>query len=105
MTTLQSLVDGAIDELKEQAQDARDIGDLIHEIADWWVPIYTHTILEVASSKIRLAFDEPELWPAFNGKPTPVNLIAANIYEAIVEALRDRYEKHPFIPQNCENDT
>ena len=104
MTTLQELVDGAIDELKDQAPEARDIGDLIHEIADWWVPIYTHTILEVASRRIRLAFEEPELWPAFNGKPTPVNLIAGNIYEAIVEALRQRHTENPFYFQDCSDD-
>jgi hypothetical protein len=34
MTTFQELVDGAIDEFKDQAPEARDIGDLIHEIAD-----------------------------------------------------------------------
>jgi hypothetical protein len=44
--------------------------------------------LEVGQSNLRLAVTEPELWPALDGKPTPVNILAANIYEWIVEELR-----------------
>lgn len=65
MTTMRDLIEGAVDELrdrqKEEELEEDKIGDCIHEIADSRVPIYTHTILEVASSEIWLAVWEPEL--------------------------------------------
>ena len=104
MTTLQHLIDGAIDELKDQAQHEWDIADLIHEIADWWVPVYTHTLLDIARSDIGLAFYEPELWPGFNGTNTPVNLIAANIYEAIIDALWKQHNTSNFLSYETADD-
>jgi hypothetical protein len=61
--------------------------DVIAEIADSSVPVYTSDLLELASQNNNLATDEPELGPAFGGEPTPVNIIAANIYEAVSDAL------------------
>lgn len=60
-----------------------EISDIIHEIADSNTPIYNWGILQYAANNIQLAVDEPEIGPAFDGTPTPVNIIAANIYEAI----------------------
>jgi hypothetical protein len=42
--------------------DHNQLSDLIHEIADGRVPIYTNQLLEVAQSNMRLAVDEPEVY-------------------------------------------
>lgn len=61
-TTWNKLVNDVIDELKEKSQEEfTDVSDLIHEIADSNVPIYTHDLLQLASDNFRLATVEPEL--------------------------------------------
>jgi|GEM_PF-3341164 len=66
--------------------------DLIHEIADGCVPVYTSQLLSLAAGCNELATATPELGPAFDGAPTPVNIIAANVFEAIEAALWDEWE-------------
>ena len=66
--------------------------DVIHEIADGSVPIYAYDIIQAAAEDVRLATAEPEIGPAFDGTPTPTNIIAANIFEAIEAALWDEWE-------------
>lgn len=66
-----------------------DYSDLVHEIADSLVPVYSYDIVQYAANDITLATDEPEIGPAFDGSPTPVNIIAANIYERLVTALNE----------------
>ena len=62
--------------------------DTIHEIADGCVPVYTSDLMEMAAGNYNdLATTEPELGPAFDGSSTPVNIIAANVFEAIEAAL------------------
>lgn len=68
-------------------ENGDDIGDVISEIADTNTPIYTYNILQYAVNNLNLATDEPEIGPAFDGTPTPINIIAANIYEAIAADL------------------
>ena len=63
--------------------------DTIHEIADSSVPIHTSDLMELAARDNNLALNEPELGPAFDGSATPVNIIAANVFEAIEAALWD----------------
>jgi hypothetical protein len=88
MDKLQDILDSAREELKEYAQgEIEEISDAIHEIADGQVPVYTSDLMELAAEDIALATREPELGPAFDGSPTPVNIVAANVYEAITEAL------------------
>ena len=92
METLQGCIDNAIETLQEWWEDgecrhARDIEDDIFEIADGAVPVYNSDLLEVAVDSPYVALSEPECGPAFDGTPTPINIIAANIYEAIIEAL------------------
>ena len=60
-----------------------DAHDTAHEIADGAVPVYYNRIAEVGASDLALILDEPEIGPAFDGSPTPVNIIAANIYERV----------------------
>ena len=61
--------------------------DAVHEIADSAVPVYNHDLITLAYNDMNLAVDVPELGPAFNGEPTPCNIIAANVYEAIANEL------------------
>jgi len=65
--------------------------DAIHEIADGSVPVYNHDILALAADDCGLATTEPELGPAFDGTPTPINIIAANIFEAIYDNLWEEW--------------
>ena len=113
METLQSCIDNAIETLKEWWEDgecrhARDIEDDIYEIADGAVPIYNSDLLEVAADSPMVAMAEPECGPAFDGTPTPINIIAANIYEAITEALhiaaRDLEEEADIAEWEAEED-
>lgn len=96
MTNIYDIIQDAISDFEDRIkdnEDATDIGDIIHEVADWWVPVYYYKLLQAALSDISLAIRVPELWPAFNGENTPVNLIAANIYERIVEELWKYYNE------------
>lgn len=61
--------------------------DLIHEIADSFVPISNYNIIGLAAETPHLALDVPDHGPAFNGKPTPINIIAGNIYEYLSQVL------------------
>jgi len=75
--------------MNEETNDLIELdSDIIHEIADGTTPVYHSDLLEVAMSSIgSIATVEPELGPAFDGRPTPTNIIAANIYEALCEAM------------------
>ena len=69
--------------------------DMIFEITDSCVPIYTYDLLAVAQSNLWLATYEPEMGPAFDGSPTPTNIIAANIFEAIEQDLFEFWDEIP----------
>ena len=58
-----------------------DYNGSLHEIVDGAVLVYHSELLRLASDNNDLATAEPELGPAFDGSPTPINIIAANIYE------------------------
>lgn len=63
--------------------------DTCHEIADNNVPIYHADLLEAAAEDYDLATDTPECGPAFDGEPTPVNIIAANYYERLINEAHE----------------
>ncbi len=98
--TLRSIIESAEESLTERLEEQDgDINDrirflddpseVIHEIADSAVPVYNYTLLHIAANDNEVALTEPEIGPAFDGSPTPVNIIAANIYEAITNALHE----------------
>ena len=90
MTTLHELGVYARDSLDEAVEyGITEISDTIHELADGLVPVYTHDLMSLAAENISLATDEPELGPAFGGEPTPVNIVAANVYEWLTAQLWD----------------
>lgn len=71
-------VDGLEDAIRELGDS-----DIIHEVVDGCVPVYNSTLLELAANTPDLALNEPELGPAFDGSATPINIIAANVFEAL----------------------
>ena len=82
MTTLQELRQHARENLDEAREyGIAEIADTVHEIADGLVPIYTSDLMQLAADNLDLATDTPELGPAFDGSPTPANIVAANVYE------------------------
>lgn len=84
--TIKSAKEEALERLAEEPET--DIHELAHEIADGSVPVYTHDLLVMAAEDdINLATNEPELGPAFDGSPTPANIIAANVYERIYQEV------------------
>lgn len=98
--TMKELFDNARDVLDESLLYAIEEGDLdperpdrfephdlIFEAADSSVPVYTSELMELAAENIELATSEPELGPAFGGEPTPTNIVAANVFEAIEQDL------------------
>lgn len=93
--TLGSIIDGAIAELNEWHKNNPnadpDYDGTMHEIADSSVPVYNSDLLDIAANDNEVAFREPEIGPAFDGTPTPINIIAANIYELVQEALYERW--------------
>ena len=77
--------------------------DMIFETADSSVPVYTYDLLTIAASDLWLATETPDLGPAFDGSPTPVNIIAANIFEAIEADLWEYWQD--VILEGNENET
>ncbi len=91
------LIDDVREELRDRFEEYPDDflrnepNDVISEIADTNTPLYTWDLMELAAENLNFATDEPELGPAFDGSPTPVNIIAANIYEAIEAECWDEW--------------
>lgn len=97
--TLRDIEQSATEDLRDRWVNYRDEftdgepHDVIHEIADGHVPVYHSDLLTLAAQDNSLATDEPELGPAFDGTATPVNIIAANVYEAITAALWEAWRE------------
>ena len=85
----EDLIEGAIEELKDRIKeeeikiDEIELDDAISEIADNNIPIYTYDLLQYASNNFDLI--QPSELQRFN--PSVVNIIQANIYEVLTEAL------------------
>ena len=92
--TMRTLLQDARDSLKNDYDllDAKYPSDLIAECADGFVPVYTSDLLEYGSANWELMTDEPGIGPAFDGSPTPINIIAANIYEAVSNHLHQELD-------------
>jgi len=94
-TKLDERISDAIEELEDWVKDNPgmdpDYDGTLHEIADSSTPVYNSDILDIAAEDYEMAILVPEIGPAFDGTPTPINIIAANIYEAIYTALCTRW--------------
>jgi len=80
---------------------ADECSDLLYEIADSHVPVYYSTLLDLAAKHNHLGTDIPEIGPAFDGSPTPTNIIAANVYEHLFDHLSN--ELHTAIEELGQN--
>ena len=91
----EDLIEGAIEELQDNIQwcekekEDYEIDDLITEVADNNIPIYTYDLLQYASNNFDLI--QPSELQRFN--PSVVNIIQANIYELLTEALYEHTTK------------
>lgn len=93
-------------ELREWATDNPDDGDpgdQIHEIADGATPVYNGELLDIAAMHNAIALSVPECGPAFSGEATPINIIAANVYEHIEAALWDEWRDIETEREDAEN--
>jgi len=85
----EDLIEGAIEELQDRIQwcekekEEYDQDDLISEIADNNIPIYTYDLLQYASNN----FDLIEPSDLCSDNPSVTQIITANIYEVLTEAL------------------
>lgn len=91
---LNQLIESARDELRERLEEDldQDKHDLIHEIADSSVPIYTTDLLDLFTDDPSLAFVGPELGHGTAGD-NMVGKAQAIIYEAITAALHDALDE------------
>ncbi len=96
MQTLEEILKGARASLRDDyaVDDEYMAQEVMHEIADAAVPTYSYELCQLAADNLgELALTEPEMGPAFDGAPTPINIIAANVYEAVKEALREEWQE------------
>ena len=102
--TMQGIIQDAKQELEQRVRDMKpedraafledpDYSGVLSEITDSSVPVYTSDLMDLGASDNNLATDTPELGPAFDGSPTPSNIIAANIYERVQQALYEYVEE------------
>lgn len=97
MLTIQDLRLNAVEVLKEGlaeiwSTNPDTVNDLIHEVTDNIIPVYTIEILEIALSHLELATCKSELWPAY-WEDTPTNNIISNIYEDVRNHLTNWFEE------------
>jgi len=94
--SLHQIILDAKEELKDSFKDAEYPTDLIHQIADSACLMPNYSYLKLACDNMHLALDEPECGAAFSGEPTPINIIVANLYEAISNELH----QHLYVLQD-----
>jgi len=102
MSTIEEIKATAISELEERFKADPEMQypeDMVSEIADSSVPVYTYELAQVAQSSMDVMLHENELPPAFDGTPTITNQVATAIYELVQESL---YEKLQELQQEHE---
>ena len=88
---LDSIIEDAKKELLEELEGedihASRADDLVNELADSWVPIYTGNLIEAAS-------DSGQWWESvwltdsgMGGTDTPLDMVRGNIYALLCEEL------------------
>ena len=92
---LQELYDQAIDDLDDRIawckkeKEEYETYDLIHEIADNNIPIYTYDLLQYASHNFELNDPNEELCTEY---PSVTQIIQANIYQWLSDHLYNHIE-------------
>mgnify|MGYP001581457110 CR=1 FL=1 len=90
--TIYDMLDSAKEELAERIRDYPDEDpvDMIHEIADGSVPVYFHELIMVCEAARGDEWSSLWLEPSeFDGSPTPVNILAGNLYNLVSNALHE----------------
>ncbi len=77
--------------------------DRIMEMVDSSVPVYTSDLMAIAAADVFLATAEPEVGPAFDGSPTPANIVAANVYDRLNAIANEEWEKVKDEAEECVN--
>jgi len=93
MSTIEEIKMTALAELEERFRAEPDMQypeDMVSEIADGSVPVYTHELITIAQNSTDVMYHENELGPAFDGTPTIPNIIATAVYELVQESLYER---------------
>jgi len=96
MSTIEEIKATAISELEERFKTDPEMQypeDMVSEIADSSVPVYTYELAQVAQSSMDVMLHENELPPAFDGTPTITNQIATAIYEIVQEKIFERLQE------------
>jgi len=96
MSTIEQIKFDALEELDARFKDEPDMQypeDMVSEIADSSVPVYTYELAKIAQSSMDVMLHENELPPAFDGTPTITNQIATAIYEIVQEGLSERLQE------------
>lgn len=77
--------------------------DVIHEIVDGSIPVYTADLLECALGNLWLATEEPEVY-GFGGEHSAVNAIVGNLYEHLYEIAVEELERCKETAENEEDE-
>ena len=92
----EDLVKGAIEELEElkgenptEAYEEDYLDDIIHEVADNNIPIYTYDLLQYASNNFNLLVQSD----LTGDKPDVTQIISMNIFELLTDELYQHINK------------
>ena len=91
----EDLIEGAIEDLQDRIKeeeikiDEIELDDAISEVADNNIPIYTYDLLQYATNNFNLI--EPS--DLCSDSPSVRQIITANIYEVLTEALYEYITK------------
>src|SRR5690606_32935703 len=113
--TLNDLIRDAKEDLWDWALDnphmiesGNDDGQ-IHEIADSFVPVYTHDLLSLFIDDTSLAYETPEEYEYGNAGNSVASMAQVIVYEKLVEALNEEwfelgeaYRKYDDYRYECE---
>lgn len=98
MKTRSSLVNETISEFDELVEhewlkaSQDDIYQLMHEVVDSNIPIYSSDTLDIAISSLWLAYATPAT-VVVSEDINPISLINLNIYELLLDKLRTHIQK------------
>ena len=88
----EDLIEGTIESLQDRIKEeeiklderyATELDDLIHEVADYSIPIHTYDLIQYASNNFDL-IQPNELAGEY---PDVIKIIKCNIYEMLIEHL------------------
>ena len=82
---LQERVRDALTEAITEVHGEEDAYDMIHEVVDSSIPVYTHQIAELVADMPTLLVREPDIGPAQEHWGPAGRYVIANLYEVLTE--------------------